>query len=111
MHNPFSVALEQVYVNGRGEICDNLETTKSKVGAEVRERREADQRRQDFLNKTANWRREIVKARRAVEDLRKEGMRLQGADRTQKFRDALEAEKETRRLQAKINAAAKRYNQ
>lgn len=52
-----------VFINGRGEVCSNLETTKSKVGSKVREKR------QD-VESSKDRRQEVGEAKRKLRELR-----------------------------------------
>jgi len=55
--------LSNVFINGRSEVCDNLETTKSKVGSEIRKKRQS-------VETNLECRQEIGETRKKLRDLR-----------------------------------------
>ncbi|MGW8179314.1 MAG: hypothetical protein ACWGQW_11220 [bacterium] len=55
--------LNNVFINGRGEVCSNLETTRSKAGSELRKHR-------DEVEDSKTRRQEAAKARKRLRELR-----------------------------------------
>jgi predicted phage-related endonuclease len=55
--------LSNVFINGRGEVCINLETTKSKVGEEVRKTRKK-------VDSNKEHRQEVAQIKKKLRDLR-----------------------------------------
>lgn len=107
--NPFATALVNTFINGRGEISNNLDTSKSKVAEQIRKERDYKERKNSFLRESRDQRKEITYCRELVQSARKEGMKLTGELRTEKFQIAAVAEKRARDLQEEINKLAKKY--
>jgi len=109
MQNPFAAALSNTFINGRGELSNNLDTSKSKVAEQLRKDRDYKERKLAFLRESRDMRKEIVFCRDLVQTARKEGMKLQGESRTEKFQIAATAEKRAKELQEEISKLAKKY--
>lgn len=107
--NPFAAALENMFVNASGEISNNLDKSKSKVAVQVRESRNCKRRKMAFLCESRDMRKKIVYYRELMHTARKEGMKLNGAERSEKFRIASTAEKRVKALQNEISKLAKKY--
>jgi hypothetical protein len=110
MQTPFAAALSNTFINGRGEIATNLDSSKSKVAEKIRKDRDYKERKSAFLRETKEMRKEIVFCRDLVTTARKEGMKLQGESRTEKFQIAAQAEKRAKFLQEEISKLAKKHN-
>ena len=107
--NPFAAALGNTFVNARGEVSNNLDKSKSKVAVQVRKERDYKERKSAFIRESRDMRKEIVYCRELVQAARKEGMKLDGDERTEKFQIAATAEKRAKELQEEISKLAKQY--
>jgi len=108
-HRPFADQLASTFINARGEVCHNLDSSKSKVAQRIRQDRERRAARRAFVAETKAWRSEIVSVRKQIEGNRKEGLQLSGSARTAKFQTAADLEKRARELQKLIEASAKTH--
>lgn len=73
--------LGNVFINGRGEVCSNLETTRSRVGSEVREQRQTVESRKEHRQETAEAKKKLRDLRnkeremeQKIKTLRSEGL-------------------------------------
>jgi hypothetical protein len=74
--------LGSIFINGRGEVCANLETTNSKVGVEVREKRDDIKRDREHRTEVINTKKKLQELRSSeremeqrIKSLRSEGLR------------------------------------
>ena len=109
MHKPFETLLNNVFINARGEVSTNLDTSASKYASSILAKRQAKQNKANFLKATEQRRKEIRELRERCHALRNSGIKLEGAERTAAFTYAVEVEQVIRRKQAKIDAIAKQW--
>lgn len=109
MYKPFMEQLDNTFINRRGEISNNLQSSKSKVAKQIRQEREEKERASAFLKESKEMRKEITYSRKKVVSLRKAGMRLSGSARTEMFQAAASYERRVRELQALISELKRRH--
>lgn len=107
--SPFVAVFSNTFINGRREISNNLSTSKSKVAAQVLAERDYNRRKEEFLRESSKLRKKIVHCRNLVLSSRKEGMKMLGEERVEKFKYAAAVERMVKELAAEISKLAKKY--
>jgi len=69
-YKPFEKALENMFVNGRGELSNNLNSSRSKVAEEVRQRRAREAKEKDLQKKIYKLNRDSHKVRLEIKEAR-----------------------------------------
>jgi len=112
-HNPF-VCLNNMFVNGRGQLADNLDTSRSLVAVMVRETRQLEREGWESKEQKAAWQLELkldqlvseLKAKiRERDEVLKVAVRMpksEGCLRTNQFRKANRLAREIKEIKKEI---------
>jgi len=76
-YRPFADALANSFVNGRGELCHNLDTSRSKVAEEVKNRRAKEQKVSDLYKEVRTINKQIREIENQIAEARKCASRMQ----------------------------------
>jgi len=106
MYKLMAAALSNTFVNRRGEISNNLETSRSNVAKNIRENRERireDKCKIPIFKQIRDYNRKALLAERERDSLRKQGLKLSDVcARAQKFEEANKAHRSMLAYKAKV---------